>query len=77
MKYLQLTKTQFRLSDTLCLHIDDLTINEGESWHSLVAMVVVKRRSLIHYAKRGFYYRVSLLIGLLVRLISLLKNYKK
>ncbi len=30
MKYLQLTKTQFRLSDTLCLHIDDLTINEGE-----------------------------------------------
>lgn len=32
MKYLQLTKTQFRLSDTLCLHIDDLTINEGESW---------------------------------------------
>ena len=31
--------------------------------HSLVAMVVVKRRSLIHYAKRGFYYRVSLLLS--------------
>ncbi|WP_311754130.1 molybdate ABC transporter ATP-binding protein ModF [Proteus columbae] len=32
MKYLQLKKTQFRLSDTLCLQINDLTINEGDSW---------------------------------------------
>lgn len=32
MMYLQLTKTQFRLNDTLCLHIADLIINKGESW---------------------------------------------
>lgn len=32
MKYLQLNKTQFRLSDKLCLQIDNLAINEGESW---------------------------------------------
>lgn len=32
MKHLQLNKTQFRLSDKLCLQIDKLAINEGESW---------------------------------------------
>ncbi|HEK0787990.1 TPA: molybdate ABC transporter ATP-binding protein ModF [Proteus mirabilis] len=32
MKHLQLNKTQFRLSDKLCLQIDNLAINEGESW---------------------------------------------
>lgn len=32
MKHLQLNKTQFRLSDKLCLQIDNLVINEGESW---------------------------------------------
>ncbi|HCH50518.1 MAG TPA: molybdate ABC transporter ATP-binding protein ModF [Proteus sp.] len=32
MKHLQLKQTQFRLSDTRCLQIESLTINEGESW---------------------------------------------
>ncbi|MCO8050303.1 MULTISPECIES: molybdate ABC transporter ATP-binding protein ModF [Proteus] len=32
MKHLQLNKTQFRLSDKLCLQIDNLVINEGDSW---------------------------------------------
>ena len=45
MKYLQLTKTQFRLSDTLCLHIDDLTINEGESWALRDPLIISPKRN--------------------------------
>lgn len=32
MKHLQLNKAQYRLNDKLCLQIDNLAINEGESW---------------------------------------------